>query len=413
METLSSVLEQWIEWLEKQKKDLWIRHSGITFKRDLAVALLGVRRSGKTSQAILIAQLKTKDLLYMNFEDPFFINQDYKVFDRLIDAYVTMKGHYPKVIVFDELQNIDGWERWCRKFIDFKKAHLIITGSSAKMLSSELASALSGRALQKEIWPFSFRESLEFQSIKIKNEEEYLHYLDGYLRNGGFPGVIKLKGEAEKEDDLKQYFTDIVYKDIISRNDIRSQKQLNQVINHYFVNLSSHHSYSALKNAYGIPTDTAQLYSHYLQDAFLIFEVNRYHPNLKVQSRDSKKIYVIDTGLRNVNSSSPTDDSGKLLENAVYIELRRRKAQIFYYKNEFEVDFVICEKNRPRSLIQVTDSNLENLITYDREVNGMKDAMRQLKLKEGLILTRKRIETIKCDEGIIKMIPAYRWLLEE
>lgn len=410
---LQSKIIEWHAWMVREREQLHFRENKQRLTVDLGLALLGVRRCGKTSQALmLMSEHQVTRTIYMNFEDPVFHNQDWKVLDLLLEQYVQIHKQEPELVIFDEIQNIANWEKWVRKFIDQKKAKLIVTGSSAKMLSSELATALSGRALKIEIWPLSFQEILKFKNKKnLKIPDLLLAEFEDFIMLGGFPYPrLHLEG-MERTELLRQYFVDIVYRDIMSRHQIRTKAQLDQIINHYFVNLSCHHSYSSLKKAYGIPTETGAAYTQYLQDAYLIFEVNRYHGNLKVQARDSKKIYVIDTGLRNANCYSQTPDHGKLLENQVYIELRRRKKQVYYFKEKSEVDFVLCENRKAVDLIQVSDSNLEDENTFTREMFGLEEAMSQLKIKKGTLLTKKRRESIKTSAGVVQLLPAYEWFL--
>lgn len=197
----------------------------------------------------------------------------------------------------------------------------------------------------------------------------------------------------------------------MSRKGIRDKHTLDKIVYHYLTNISCHHSYSSLKKAYHLGGDTPLNYTEYLKDAFLIFEVERYHKNLKVQSRDTKKIYTIDTGLRNFNSKSLSADFGKLFENIVFLTLNRSDYKIFYYKQIIETDFVIVEGHKPKFAIQVSDSDLEDSKTYNREVFGLTECLKSLGLKSGIIVTKNRKETLIVDKFKIQMIPSLEWLL--
>lgn len=405
------IIEDWSENAKLILAESQPREQTIEFSKTNAVALIGVRRCGKTSLALLLAQkLSGTRYLYINFEDPRFIEyNDYSVFDILITTYIEVQKHYPLAIVFDELQNILGWERWVRKFVDSKKTKLIITGSSAKLLSSEIATAVTGRVLEYRIWPLSFKE---FEQFKNKNTpQEGLSLLPEYMEYGGFPEVVLTPQHPLKDKILKQYFTDILFKDVMSRKGIRDKHILDQITYHYLTNISSHHSYSALKKAYQLGGNTPLNYTHYLQDAFLIFEVERFHKNLKVQARDTKKIYAIDTGLRNLNSKSLSEDLGKLLENIIFLTLLRKGKKICYFKEKLETDFVVIHNDKPIQALQVTDSDLEEEKIYQREVNGLIECLKLTELNTGTIITRNRKETLKKEGFKIELISAREWLL--
>lgn len=406
------IITEWTRIAEQILAEAQRREVVLEFSNTGAIALIGVRRCGKTSLALLKAkEISPANYLYINFEDPRFIEyQDYSVFDILIETYVENKMTYPGVIVFDELQNISGWERWVRKFVDGKKTKLIITGSSAKLLSGELATAVAGRVLDYRIWPLSFKEFVKFK--EKSGPQEPLSLLPEYIEFGGFPEVILTSQVELKKKILKQYFTDILFKDVMSRKGIRDRHTLDKIIYHYLTNISCHHSYSSLKKAYQLGGDTPRNYTSYLHDAFLIFELERYHKNLKVQSRDTKKIYAIDTGLRNLNSKSFTEDFGKLLENVIFLELLRTDNQIYYFKETLETDFVVVEGNKVKWAIQVTDSDLEDEKTYDREVNGLVECLKFTGLTAGTIVTRNRKETLNINQMIIQMVPSREFLLK-
>lgn len=406
------IISEWVQIAGQILADSKPRDIHIEFSRLGAIALIGVRRCGKTSLALLkAAEISKNNYLYINFEDPRFIEySEYSVFDILIETYIESKKKYPDVIVFDELQNISGWERWVRKFVDSKKAKLIITGSSAKLLSGELATAVSGRVLEYKIWPLSFKE---FKNFKEQNgpRQEMLALISEFIEFGGFPEVILTSQAEMKKKILRQYFSDILLKDVMSRKGIRDKHTLDKIIYHYLTNISCHHSYSSLKKAYSLGGDTAQNYTGYLEDAFLIFQVERFHKNLKVQSRDTKKVYAIDTGLRNLNSKSLTEDFGKLLENIVFLKLVRSDFKIYYFKQKLETDFVLVEGFKPIVAIQVTDSDLEDQKTYDREVNGLIECLQFAGLTTGIIITRKRKEILSKEKMKIQMIPRAEWLM--
>lgn len=378
---------------------------------DLGMALTGVRRSGKTYSAIRAsAEIEEEKVLYYNFEDPLFtLNNDVMQLDRLISIAQEYRKSAIELLILDEIQNVSGWERWLRKIIDQKRYRVIVTGSSAKLLSSELATSLTGRCLEYQIWPLSFSEFRKFRGMSGDSRLEMLPALREYITWGGFPEVVKENDISIKKKILEQYFNDIIHKDIVNRNSIRNKKILDQICIYYLTNVSSLHSYSAIKKAFNIPTDTTQEYTQHLQDAFLIFEMMRYHQNLKVQSRDPKKIYAIDLGLRASIAKSVHDDTSRLLENMVYIEIRRLEKEVTYFKGNFEVDFVITENYKATEAIQVC-YDISQKETREREINAMLECLNELDLKNGLILTFDTEEKITMNGKTIEVMPIYRWL---
>lgn len=418
---LRLAFDQWQNWAKEILTTKFNRQAlNYSFETKHVLALIGVRRSGKTFYTFDTAEnfiqsnnLNPSPFLYMNFEDPYFIKfNSTDELDNLITIYNERFLTKPKLIILDEIQNIDQWQRWVRKYIDLEEFKIIVTGSSAKLLSKEISSSLTGRSVEKTIYPLSFSEYLEVKA----NGNEILTpsltnaHLRNYLQDGAFPELIKIKNEYKRIELLREYLQDIVYRDIVNRYEIRSVHNLNLLVNYYLTNISSLHSSYSIKKALEIPTNTASEYTQYLEDAFLILNISRYHSNLKVQTRDSRKFYAIDTGLRNANSSSATDDLGKLFENAVFLELKRRNYDVYYYKEDQEVDFVITENYKIKSLIQACYSDLKDPTTYTRECDALESAMQATKLKEGLIITLNREENIKIANGQIKMIPFYKWI---
>jgi predicted AAA+ superfamily ATPase len=410
---LKKAVLDWMGWFKKFSQELVPRENVPTFKHDLCLALTGVRRSGKTSTAVQIAKelKKTDATFYFNFEDPvFFSGGDVESIDILITLYEEHVGIKPTLVILDEVQNIKGWERWVRKAIDIGQYQVIVTGSSSQLLSSEIATAISGRVIEHTIWPLSFSEYLSFIKVKPTSEGIWIRELDNYLRWGGFPKLALIKDESERIMLLKQYLSDIVLRDVVSRHSIKNQHALNQIVTSYLMGMSCLHSYNSLRKAFGFSIELASSLTHYLSQAFLIFEMGRYHPNLKVQARDPKKIYVIDPGLRTVSLVSEREDWGHLAENIVYIELRRRGKEVYYFKGQKEVDFVITELGRPIEAIQVAYSSLDQKETKEREVSALIECLTSLGLKKGQILTSVYEDVERMNDFTIEYIPLHQWL---
>ncbi len=410
---LKKAVLDWMEWFRKFSQELIPRKNVPIFKHDLCLALIGVRRSGKTSTAVQIANElnKSNSAFYFNFEDPvFFSGANVETIDILITLFEELTGASPTLVILDEVHHVDGWERWVRKAVDIGRFQVIVTGSSSQLLSSEIATSIGGRVIEHTIWPLSFSEYLSFVKMKPTSEGNWIRALDTYLRWGGFPKIALIEDEGERIMLLKQYLSDIVLRDVIARHSIKNQHALNQVVTWYLTGLSCLHSYNALRKAFGISIELASTLTNYLTQAFLVFEMGRYHPNLKVQARDPKKIYIIDSGLRTVSLVSEREDWGRLAENMVYLELRRQGKEIYYFKEQKEVDFVITELGKPVEIIQVAYSNLDDQNTKEREISALLECAQCLKMSEGKILTStyEHEETI---QGInIKYIPLHQWL---
>jgi len=411
---LRKALQDWQEWLRKNSQLIVPRNSLLRQQKDLCLALTGVRRCGKSSMTVQLARERLGETFFFNFEDPiFFPGATVDVIDQLLSLYEEETGKAPKLVILDEVQNVEGWERWVRKAIDLGNFQVIVIGSSSHLLSSEIATAISGRVIEHTIWPLSFPEYLMFLDKAPSTKGSWLCALESYLRWGGFPKVILTPDENDRVILLKQYLSDIVLRDVVARHSIKNQHALHQVVNFYLTGLSCLHSYNSLRKAFEISIELASTLTNYLTQAFLVFEMSRYHPNLKVQARDPKKIYVIDTGLRSVSLQSDREDWGRLAENAVYLELRRRNKQLFYYKQKQEVDFVITELGKPVAAIQVCYSDLETQETRDREIDALLECLHDLKLSLGTILTLSLEDEFSREGKIIRFIPLYRWLSED
>jgi uncharacterized protein len=408
---LKKALQDWQQWLNKNSHLIIPRSSLLSQQKDLCLALTGVRRSGKSSMTVQLALGRLEETFFFNFEDPiFFPGASVEVLDQLLSLYEEETGKMPKLVILDEIQNVQGWERWVRKAIDLGHYQIVVTGSSSHLLSSEIATAISGRVIEQTIWPLSLSEYLTFLGKTPSTKGAWLRALENYLRWGGFPKVILTPDENDRVILLKQYLSDIVLRDVVARHSIKNQHALHQIVSFYLTGLSCLHSYNSLRKAFEISIELASILTGYLTQAFVVFEMSRYHPNLKVQVRDPKKIYVIDTGLRTVSLQSDREDWGRLAENAVYLELRRRGKQAFYYKQAQEVDFVITELGKPVDALQVCYSDLEDQETRNREINALLECLQALELPSGKILTLS-LEDVFLKEGkTIHLIPLYQWL---
>ncbi len=382
------------------------------------IIIAGIRRAGKSTLLLQIMENFYKDnCYYFNFEDERLLNFEVEDFNMLYELFLEIKGK-KKTFFFDEIQNISGWENFVRRMQD-QKNKFFITGSNASLLSKELGTKLTGRYVYVELLPFSFKEYLFFKNVSFdknsffQTEEraKLKKSFNNYLKDGGMPEYLKYK---EKEILIRSY-EDILYRDIATRYDIKQVKALRELALYLLSNLSELFSYNSLKNFLKLGSvNTVKSYVEYLENSFLIFTVNLFSYSLKQQFVAPKKVYCIDNGLANSISFRFSKDYGKFLENLVFLELKRRKKEIYYYKtkNGLEVDFLIRKENKIENLIQVTKS-LGDFKTKEREIKSLVAAMEELKIKNGLILTEDEEDLIKDSGATITVLPIYKWLLED
>jgi len=384
------------------------------------VVLSGVRRSGKTT---LLYQL-IHDLIHEQDVDPrsiLFVNCDEPALARLEQPLETVLDTYRREIysregaclIFDEIQNIPGWERWVKAIYDRKQFRLVISGSSSYLLDSEVSTLISGRYLSVPVYPLDFSEYLLFHEIEAGTDPitlasrkyEILQQLRHYIHEGGFPQVVQQSDESVKTDQLRAYYDSIVYRDIVRVNEVRNQRAMSNLLFSLLTNIASPYSYRQLVQVLGIEAVTVGEYIHYAEIAKVLFEVRFFSYSLKTQARNNKKIYCMDNGLRNAVLFTFSADEGKCVENLVYLELRRRGHEPYYWKKKGEVDFVL--KNPDNTLSAVN-------VTYTDAIPGREmDALREFAAEFGsrvrdLVLITKDTTQM---EGEIRCAPLWKWLL--
>jgi predicted AAA+ superfamily ATPase len=381
--------------------------------------IIGIRRSGKSTVMAQLIESRVKggnspdSMMLINFEDPVikaasFMDLQNSIF--LINPDVTS-------LFLDEIQEKSGWEQWVRAIYDTRRFKAIfISGSSAALLTADIGRVLSGRHLSFVLHPFSFGEYLhfckwtDFSIAQVSKELPRInHYLEKYLLNGGFPEVV-IHEETLQRRILTDLFKDIIYRDIIARHPADADKV--QALAIYFLtNWTRTFSYNKIASALNLHVETVEKYLNYMKEAFLIFVLNRFAFKLQTQYREEKKIYVIDAGLRNYIAFQTTKDRGKAAENAVFLELKRREHEIYYWKEgNREVDFIITHGAEVQELIQVA-WDLKEESTRKREIDGLIAAAREFKKDHGTIITFD-VEAEEAIEGIrITYKPIATWLL--
>lgn len=382
------------------------------------VDIIGPRRSGKSALLKLIYK-KTAPLgagMFINFEDPFFIeNGQPQVIEDIIKIYREYFSPDLKYVFFDEIQNITGWERAVHKLREGGGIKVFITGSSAKLLSRELATLLTGRHLSYNLLPLSFPEFLAFNNVAVKSKKDLVlqstklkRLFDEYLRLGGFPEVALTKNE----ELLKQYYLDILNKDIVGRYNIRQKSAIEKLGIYLISNSAKIISVASLKKSFGLSFRAASAYVDYFKEAMLILELPLFSYSLKTQQKSLKKIYSTDVGLARSVSFRFSEERGRMLENCVFLKLQSSTGKELYYyktKNGSEVDFLI-KQGRGKELAQVCVS-LEDEKTKKREVAALMEAMGECGINNGLIITDEEKDEIKIGKKMIKIVPIYEWLL--
>lgn len=377
------------------------------------IIISGVRRCGKS---VLLQQIRDrlpqKDYFF-NFDDDRLGNFTIENFQQLYEVFIELYGEQ-NYFYFDEIQNIAGWEHFAKRLYNSGKK-VFITGSNARMLSKELGTYLTGCYIAIELYPFSFSEFLNFReqqhllgdiSGTIARGEIQSAFND-YLKQGGFPIYLK----SEDGIVLKTLYDNILYKDVMVRNQIVNEREVKELVYYTVSNIGKPLTYTSLAKVIGVknPT-TVKNYLEYIENTYLLFSLSKIDCSVKAQLRNPKKVYAIDNALVSRLGFHFSGEEGRLLENMVYIELRRRGGEIFYHNSgNTECDFVVRDGFRVVQAIQVCYL-LGSSDTREREICGIRDAMDTYHLLEGTIVTNTHEEEVKYGDKIIHILPAWKWL---
>lgn len=389
--------------IETQKQQL----TGQTYPRQMlekikilpnfALVVSGIRRSGKsTLLAQLIEKQQQNSYLFLNFDTPKLFDFEFDDF-ALLDEIIAENKEI-KTLYFDEIQVVEGWEIYVRGKLD-QNFQVVVTGSNASLLSRELGTKLTGRHISKELFPFSFVEFCEFLG-----KQNNANAVEDYLQQGGFPQYLQL-GEDEI---LNALINDILYRDIIVRFGIRDERSMKRLLLFLAGNIGNLITAGRLKQSLEVKsTATVQEYLSHLEQAYVIQMLPKFAYSYKVQLANPRKVYFIDNGLQRVISPSFSPDLGRKLENAVFWELRRQFAELYYYnENHKECDFVVCQNSMPVQLIQVCwQLNAENIA---RERDGLLDAMNFFGFEQGKIITLNQEDKMIIDGKTIEVVPFFQ-----
>lgn len=429
-----------------KKKEL-LKQLIVTFQNSLPIAVLerelslpidsgkiitvpGVRRCGKSSLFILlIHQLLAKGIskeriLFLYFDDER-LSFDASNLDEILQAYrelypdIPLKNAY---LFFDEIQMANDWQPFVRRVYEQECKNIFITGSNSRMLSSELSTSLRGRTLQYEEFPLSFDEYCRFRQIDANyyvatNQAKIINAFKEYLQEGGFPEVV-LSQEVYRERILQEYFFVMLYKDLIERYEIKNVAAVRYFIKRVMTNLTKPTSinriYNELKSqSVSIGKNTLYELIEQTESIYLFFSLSKYDPSFTKESSSDKKYYCIDNGLRSILLNPQSEDNGKLLENIVFLHLRRQlpiQAGIHYFKGKKECDFLLTNQQKVTQLIQVT-WDMHGAETRKREIEGLLEAAQATGCKELTILTLEEEEELQEQQIAIHVVPVWKWIL--
>lgn len=395
-------------YVQRYIADEWLKTSEI-------LIISGIRRCGKS---VLMQQIRDRLVekdFFFNFDDERLANFKLDDFQKLQECFVELFGEQ-HTYYFDEIQNIEGWERFVRRLYNAGNK-IVITGSNARMLSRELGTHLTGRYIQVEIYPFSFQEYLAMNEIPVNAKTLYtttgratmVKSFVKYMECGGFPKFLQ-DGSVSY---LTSLYESIIYRDILTRNGLTNEKEMQELMFYLASNATKRVTYSSLGKVVGIQhPDTIKNYLEYIQQTYLISQLFRYDPSVKKQMMSPKKIYFVDNAIIKRIGFNATENNGVFLENLVFIELKRRGWDVYYYADKKECDFIVRKGLHISDAYQVT-LKMDSPQTREREIAGVREAMQAYSLSKGYILTFEGKETINFDDGtIVEVVPVWEWILQ-
>jgi len=429
-----TVLEEWNCWTKPFKKSF----SRATYEDEIEkkattkeiIFLKGVRRSGKSTilrnhiENLMAQGVSKKQILFVNLEDPRFAPYlSLELLEEIKEAYLYYLEPKEKPYIFlDEVQNVEGFEKWLLKEYELETSYLFATGSNSKLLSKEIGSSLSGRYLGVEVSPLSFSEFLAFKGLNISSPYELLtqkpkveRLFEEFMTYGGFPQVVLTEDVSLKEAELKSYFDSILLRDIVARyklNDFRSLEKLSILL---LSSIANPMSLTKIKNKLAVSFEMTNRYVEYLENTYMIQTIPLFDWSLQKQFSNPRKVYSVDTGLSKRVSFEVGKRTGDLLENIVYLELKRRFEEIYYFKTaqNYEVDFLVKQREKITHLIQVS-LTLEDEKTKKRELRALVKSAIELKHT-----SHTKLMLLTMDESIveefagveIEVVNVFEWLL--
>jgi len=385
-------------------------------KLKLPIVITGIRRCGKSSLMVLVREelkLNKKNCLFIDFSDERLINFDYSDFEK-IESYLIENNYEGNVFLFvDEVQEVKHWEKWVNRLKE--KHQMIITGSNSKLLSKEIASTLTGRSISLHLQPFGFKEFLQAKKVNMDNylidtkkQAVLRKSFAEYSKNGGFPKMVL----SNDETILRELYENILYRDVVARLGKNLEKPVKELSASFLANPSSSVSSRRAADLTGVKNLlTIKKVLNAFENSFLYIFISKFDYSVRKQIKNPRKTYCSDNGFLTKLGFAFSDNEGKLLENIVAIELKRRSKDMYYFNDTRECDFVIKEGNKIVEAIQVTTKVANE--NEEREIGGLLGAMNKFNLKEGLILTNDQEEERKQENKKIILKPIWKWLLEK
>ena len=388
-------------------------------KSSEVIVITGLRRVGKSTLLQQLRSQSDESDYYINFDDDRLIHFELKDFQVLLELFIELYG-VQKTFYFDEIQNILGWERFVRRLHD-QGNKIYLTGSNATLFSQELGTRLTGRYFQLELYPYSFSEILRYRSPVLKlgeiitTEERGLaaRAFGDYCLKGGVPPYV----HSDEIEVLHSLYESVLYRDIVTRYRLSNDRPIKELVYYFASNVGKEFSYSGLAKQIGLGSATTiSDYCHYLSMSYLCYTVSRFSHSLAKQQLYNKKCYFIDHAMAKILGFRSTEDQGRLLENLIYIELKRRGGEIYFHKEQRECDFLVRKEGRICNALQVC-WDLQNPETREREIQGLCEAMQVHGLTSGTILTRSQEEEFKVQvnetTASIAILPAWKWICLE
>lgn len=380
------------------------------------LVITGIRRCGKSTVMQHLRNENKESDYFINFDDDRLVPFELSDFQMLLELFIELFG-VQRTFYFDEIQNIPEWERFVRRLHD-QKNKVFITGSNAALFSRELGTRLTGRHIQVEMFPYSFKEFAQHFHPEVIITKRHTTEQRGllqklfaeYIKIGGIPQYV----HGGQKEYLHFLYESLLYRDIVSRYHLNDERGIKELVYYLASNIGKEFSFNKLAKLLGFSSATTiSNYCSYLESCYFCFFVSRYSPSLKKQILYNKKCYFIDHALAYQVGFHFSEERGRLLENIIFLELKRRGFEVYFHKERKECDFVIKQQNKIVLAIQVC-TDLDSLEVRERELAGLLDALKAYSLSSGLILTEKTEEIIKVNEGEleyhIQILPVWKWL---
>ena len=409
------------------------RETKLPIKSQSIVTVVGVRRCGKSSQmqlsinALVEKGVPPEAILWVGFDDERLAGMKATDLEEVLEAYREL---YPSqdlkdvFMFFDEIQLIDNWELFVIRVFKSYCKNIFISGSNAKMLSQEIATTLRGWSIEEKIYPLSFVEYCQFTGTKTHHltEQETTNLRlkwDEYYMESAFPEIVLTELKSLRDKKLQAYFDVMLFRDLVERHNIGNTSVLRYFIKRLMNNLTKPTSINAIYNdiksqGFKISKDDLYLWADYACECFMFLRLSKFTPSLIEEQQSLRKYYFIDNGLRQAVLLPQSDDNGKLLENAVLLHLHRHLHpldKITYYSGNKECDFVVQQEQQVKALYQVC-WEMQETTTWQREMDGIIEASTMTKCDNLFIITHHDEEVIQQNGKTVKVIPAWKWMLE-